>query len=1066
MYVKLVELQDYHGRLVDDLGKPIAKASVAPTSFCGGEFHRPNSPTGYGWLPPCLSQKMTVTTSADGAFVLRGVPSAGITTATIAGNRAQIVSWRLGKPLTIVIPRPGSVSGSVVPSEGAGPLDGIRLWLSRSPDDRAGRSPSDSGEFIISDAPIYVGTQKGGTFCFSNVSPGKYALSCGIGLDEGAYYLPSPATVEVKPDEAVAGVTVPLRRAIAVRGKVVDQRSGAGIPDVSLQVFSFSGTANEGPMVRSATTDAEGGFTADGREGKVTVYVERAPQNYAAPSPRTPALSADVGRNTTLPPISLDPLATLEGIVVDESGHTVANAEILQGLSRPTPDLPHSDEAGRFAVRWPSSQQISIRIRTDKAIADPISVKACDVKGPLRVVVSEKSAFAACGTVVDDAGQRVPGCQIGLKTNWTSGFGAIGGPLALVASDREGRFRIGGLWPRDPYKVELQAKGYDKGSSPEVHGSPGEVHDFGKLLVRRIGGVMEGKVVDTSGKAIDAVRVFNRGDGPELAECQSDPAGRFHLAGLHYGPVYIFAEKEGYRFTRLRATAGTAAATLTMLRRDEPLPQQPRAESVPPQEQRRLARELLVKLWTVRTEDTGVSLASYMAEIDPQQGRKWLVELWHARTQRTATSLVSTMADIDTELARKWSAEAGGKYDCLLRWMAAEKLAETDLDEVMTMPAQQDDRGYSWFKRLADHFAASDTAKARRLAEEAAVRARAIRPPGNMTALAEVGVLLIHLGNAEAGRKLLGEAAEAAAKLSAPDAHVSTLREVATALAPYNLDRALKLTDRISDRGERNLARARLAAACDTRDADRLLPVLKDMDAFYGDRARFRLAYRVAATRPRDAMRIVESMPSSPAFGFADETHAQALRWMAEATAPRDKADAYKLVDQAFAVYLGASELYGRRATQTAALAVVAGRIGYPDMESVVSRVLACRATMKNEFAPASVVESSAVMAMLLAIVDPATAAEVLRSLEPQANLIGSGYTGVGGDVRLKAWAVADPKHAMELADRELAKAKGNPGWDGGALIELLDLWTMPRDRRFRYVAGYMHNLAFPDQEL
>ncbi len=39
-----------------------------------------------------------------------------------------------------------------------------------------------------------------------------------------------------------------------------------------------------------------------------------------------------------------------------------------------------------------------------------------------------------------------------------------------------------------------------------------------------------------------------------------------------------------------------------------------------------------------------------------------------------------------------------------------------------------------------------------------------------------------------------------------------------------------------------------------------------------------------------------------------------------------------------------------RRATHAAALAVVAQQIGYPDLESVVSRVLASRVTVKHAF--------------------------------------------------------------------------------------------------------------------
>jgi len=90
------------------------------------------------------------------------------------------------------------------------------------------------------------------------------------------------------------------------------------------------------------------------------------------------------------------------------------------------------------------------------------------------------------------------------------------------------------------------------------------------------------------------------------------------------------------------------------------------------------------------------------------------------------------------------------------------------------------------------------------------------------------------------------------------------------------------------------------------------------------------------------------------------------LRWMAAGTAPRDKAEAWKMVDMAFELYLSPSEGQysdNRRATQAAALAVVAQQIGYPDMESVVSRVIATRVTTKHASSPAAVVDSAVAMA-------------------------------------------------------------------------------------------------------
>jgi len=78
---------------------------------------------------------------------------------------------------------------------------------------------------------------------------------------------------------------------------------------------------------------------------------------------------------------------------------------------------------------------------------------------------SRPSASAIRGTIVDDAGRPVRGAQISLETDWSYGGGAIGFRLATMASDAEGRFKVGGLWPGDEYYVLVSAGGYDQTGS-------------------------------------------------------------------------------------------------------------------------------------------------------------------------------------------------------------------------------------------------------------------------------------------------------------------------------------------------------------------------------------------------------------------------------------------------------------------------------------------------------------------------------------------------------------------------------------------------------------------------
>jgi hypothetical protein len=189
------------------------------------------------------------------------------------------------------------------------------------------------------------------------------------------------------------------------------------------------------------------------------------------------------------------------------------------------------------------------------------------------------------------------------------------------------------------------------------------------------------------------------------------------------------------------------------------------------------------------------------------------------------------------------------------------------------------------------------------------------------------------------------------------------------------------------------------------------------------------------------------------------EYKAMALGWVATVVAPHDKLLACSLIDQALAIFSDPKMQiytgYGGRASKAAFLAVQAKQIGYPDIESVVYRVLACRTTKKNAHSPVAVLESHVAMASMLALVDPQTAKGILQSIEPQSEAIGSGMSGVGQDDWLKAWMLVDPRRGAELFDRELAAMKGNPGDSSRLyrLAEAVEVLAVPLPEKLRYLS-------------
>jgi len=550
---------------------------------------------------------------------------------------------------------------------------------------------------------------------------------------------------------------------------------------------------------------------------------------------------------------------------------------------------------------------------------------------------------------------------------------------------------------------------------------------------------VEGKVVDSSKKPVAEARVFNNGDGIALMETRSDGTGKFRLEGFCKGPVYVFAEKEGYRFAGLQTSAGATDAALTMVRTTESPPQHARPLAASADAEKQAARKLLEKLWDAASKDGSTRrwIVAAMTKIDPRQGQKWAEQAKLEPQKRVDQDMLNRVAD-------------------------------DDLEEALSVVAEQGSMSYYYLERLVKHFVASDAQKALRCAEEGVIRARNQDQPQRAVGLAKMAAMIARLGNTEAAKKLATEAADMAGQWQPSDQNMYSLGSIAVALAPLDLDRSLELLAKIP-KNRRQDHLAKVAASQD--DLEKAESVMKDLDPWYLQRARMRLAYRIAAARPADAVRLIEK-PSQRDYGNEEDMKAVALGWLATAIAPRDPAMACSLVDRAFDIYLKPQERsygnFGGRAAGVALLAVQARQIGYPDMESVVWRALAARPLPdKDDFSHARAQESRVVMAAFLALVDAPAAKQMLAAVEPQSASIGSGYSGVGRDEWFRAWAVADPGHAVELVEAEFAAAKDRDAKEAARRIatDIINLWTTPADERPKFLSQRFGHMMAVDPE-
>ena len=214
-----------------------------------------------------------------------------------------------------------------------------------------------------------------------------------------------------------------------------------------------------------------------------------------------------------------------------------------------------------------------------------------------------------------------------------------------------------------------------------------------------------------------------------------------------------------------------------------------------------------------------------------------------------------------------------------------------------------------------------------------------------------------------------------------------------------------------------------------------------------------RWAYRVAPTRPAEAVRAVEGLFREGKQGAAEDMSPCFAR-LAELIGTHDSALACSLIDRSMAGLLrakpAADEATDNRpaAVQAARLAVVARKVGYGDMEGIVLRVLALRPTPGKSDSPLPAREATVATAGVLALTDPASVRPMLQMLEPTAETIEDRTAW------LQAWALADPRHAAELAEKELAQVKsgGDAAGSLAAVLAAVRLWTLSPDERIKAI--------------
>jgi len=350
----------------------------------------------------------------------------------------------------------------------------------------------------------------------------------------------------------------------ALHVKVVWGRDGTPAADVGV-----TGIAWSRPQCRNfpldATTDAKGECRIDGVEaGHVFLATDRGSDGDGS-------ARQDVARGaTTEVTLTIAPGADLQGVVDDDHGHGVADAEVWLSDNGCNPHhgrvLARSDANGAFRVRDLSGIRLISARAHGWTPSIPIWVEAKAGGAPRVHLALRGKGGAVSGRVVDGEGRPVRRARVeigderhGLQSPADASFSTNAELLLATATDDDGRFRFDGvmlgkqpLAARDPRHAPWRGA---------VDVAAEAVAEVGVSLAS--GFTLDGRLVDANGAGVAGVDVDVNGSfGFATSSGKSGADGRFRIDHLPAGPARVVAgdEQRGRAKADLRGAEGETVA--------------------------------------------------------------------------------------------------------------------------------------------------------------------------------------------------------------------------------------------------------------------------------------------------------------------------------------------------------------------------------------------------------------------------------------------------------------------------------------------------------------------------